>query len=231
MKSNMNLKILKLAVVEILAQSGFDRTTDQALNVLADVMRLYIEQLGQRMKQRHEKGVVAELMYGIIVDELYDESEYQIAEMLSFLRYQITIKNYLSDRYNVGSEESILHVLRILPKNAQLRMLMRSGGSLSEINKVERDAHEEGLSIDEFTRGFIESSLKENSKGEDEEYKFQLVSFIGEEEGIKKVRISDGEFNEILEGRKERHGFFKQPVSFASDFCAWKDRHVFKEYE
>ncbi|AFN82984.1 hypothetical protein EROM_050510 [Encephalitozoon romaleae SJ-2008] len=230
MKSNMNTKILKLAVVEVLSQSGFDKTADQALNVLTDVLRYYIEQLGCRMKRRHGKGVVPEMMCRILVEETYGECEYQVPELLSFLRYQVTVKNYLSDRYNVGSEESILHILRVLPKNAQLRMVMRSGGNLREMNEVEREVVEDDVKFDEFTKEFVKSSLLEAGEREVREYRFESADLIGGEPQ-KRVRVGDIEFNEILDRKQKEVEFLQEPNTLVRDFGGWNSRYVFKGYE
>ncbi|AFM98269.1 hypothetical protein EHEL_050580 [Encephalitozoon hellem ATCC 50504] len=230
MKSNMSSKILKLAVVEVLSQSGFDKTADQALNVLTDILRYYIEQLGCRMKRRHGMGVVSDQMCRILIEEIYGECEYQVPELLSFLRYQVTVKNYLSDRYNVGSEESILHILRVLPKNAQLRMVMRNGSSLREINEIEKEVVEDDVKFDEFTKEFVRSSLLEASRREVREYRFESVDLIGGEPR-KGVRIGDAEFNEILDRKQKEVEFLQEPRTLVKDFGGWNSRYVFKGYE
>lgn len=230
MKSGMNIKIVKLAVVEILLQSGFDKTADQALNVLTDVLRYYIEQLGCRVQRRHEQGAVTGLVCRTLVEEIYRENEYQVCELLSFLRYQITVKNYLSDRYNVGSEESILHILRVLPKNAQLRMLVRNGGNLNEMNEVEKSVVEDNVSFDEFTREFVESSLSEASRRVVGECRLEFVDLIGDEPR-RGIRLSDGELNEILERKRGAVEFLQEPGGLACDFAGRSSRYVFKEYE
>ncbi|ADM11501.1 uncharacterized protein Eint_050520 [Encephalitozoon intestinalis ATCC 50506] len=230
MKSNMSTKILKLAVVEVLSQSGFDKTADQALNVLTDILRYYIEQLGCRIKKRHGREIVPELVCRILVEEVYEEYEYQIPELLSFLRYQVTMKNYLNDRYSMGSEESILHILRVLPKNAQLRMVMRNGSNLSDMNEVEKEVVEDDVMFDEFTKEFVKSSLEKESKKGEVEYKLESVDLVGGE-ARKGIRIGDGELNEILEKKHREVEFLKEPRALVKDFCVWSNLYVFKEYE
>ncbi|CAD26570.1 hypothetical protein [Encephalitozoon cuniculi GB-M1] len=230
MKSNMNTKILRLAVVEILSQSGFDKTADQALNVLTDILRYYIEHLGCRMRRKGENGIVPELICRFLVDEEYGECEYQIPELLSFLRYQVTVKNYLNDRYSVGSEESILHILRVLPKNAQLRMVMRNGGNLNDMNEVEKEVVEEDVRLDEFTKEFVESSLQKAGKREVREYRLESVDLI-DGEPARRVKIGDGEFNAILDQKQNGIDFLEEPGVLARDFAIWNNRHVFKGYE
>lgn len=227
MKSNVNTKVLKLAVVEILAQCGFERTTEQALNVLTDIMRYYIEEVAGRIKRSQGMGVVAELVHGTLIVELYGESEYQIPELQSFLRYQLNIKNYLSDRYNVGAEESILHILRVLPKNVHLRALMRSSRTVGDANEVEEEYVEEGVHFDEFTRGFVESSLSEQSRRVVGEYGFQFMELVdsGRREGM---QMSEREFNEMVGMRRNRLGLLREPGGIVEDLLMWSDRHVFK---
>lgn len=230
MKSNINTKILKLAVVEILAQSGFDKTAEQALNVLTDILKYYIEQLVSRIKRNHESGVVPELVYRIVIRELYAECEYQIPELLSFLRYQINIKNYLSDRYNVGCEESILHILRVLPKNVQLKTLVRNNRNLNDASEMKEEFVDEDVTFDDFTRDFVESSLSEQSRRVVGEYKFQFMEFI-DKKPREPLRINKNEFNEILEMKKSTFEFFREPETIIDDFSLWNNRYVFKDYE
>lgn len=224
MKSSTNTRILKLALVEILAQCGFDKTAEQALNVLADIMRHYIEHLAARIR-KSSPGGVSELVCRVVVEDLYRESEYQEPELLSFLRYQLNVKTYLSDRYNIDSEESLLHILRVLPKNVHLKSFVRSSRSLSDPNEAREESVEEGVGYDDFMRDFVESSLSEQSRRVEGRFEFQTMDLV---DGCSRgIAVDRREFNEILQRRGV--GFLQEPVALVDDLALWTSRHVFKD--
>lgn len=230
MKSNVNTKILKLAVVEVLAQSGFDRTAEQALNVLTDIMKYYIEQIAVRMKKSSEGGIAPEIACRSLIGDLYRECKYQIPELLSFLRYQLNIKNYLFDRYNIGCEESILHILRVLPKNIQLKTLVRNNRNLSNTSEIREDSPEEGIRFDEPMRAFVNAGLSEQSKRVVGNYEFQFMDLV-DKQPREAIGISESEFNMILEMKKNTFEFIRESGTgtVVDDFLFWNNRYVFKD--
>jgi hypothetical protein len=227
MKSNIDTKILKLAVAEILSQCGFERTTEQTLNVLVDVLNYYIEQLTVRMKRKQGRGISAENIHRTIIDEIYGNCTYQVFELLSFLRYQINLKNYLLEKYDAGLEESLLHTIRILPKNVQLKGLTRSSKAVGNMSEVQEESAQSSIKIDRFMEDFISSSLSEQSRREVGEYSFQVME-LAELRPRKAIEISERGFNELLEHKKSRDVFLREPGSLLDDLEPWRDRWVFK---
>lgn len=228
MKSNINAKILKLAIVEILGQSGFDKSAEQSLNVLTDVMKYYIERLTLKIKKVQDRGVVSEQVIKFIISDYYDECRYQIQELYSFLRYQVNIKNYLSEKYDVGCEESLLHTLRVLPKNVQLRSILRSSKTVGNLNEVQDSSDDNSIVYDDFMANFVKDCISEQSRRVVGEYKFQLMDLIVGETDNNKIEIDKGEFNDILEKKRAQVEFLSEPTSPIDDLSIFNRMKVFK---
>jgi hypothetical protein len=226
MKSNINVKILRLAVVEILSQCGFERTTEQTLNVLVDVLNYYIEQLAIRMGGKQSRGISPEHIYRAVIDEMYGKCTYQIPELLAFLKYQINLKNYLLEKYDIGCEESLLHTIRVLPKNVQLRGVLRSSKAVGNVNEMQEESMHGSIKIDKFMEDFISSSLSEQSRREVGMYSHQVMDLVNFRPR-RAVEMSERMFNELLE-HKRKARFLREPSSLLDDLEPWRDRKVFK---
>ncbi|EQB61326.1 transcription initiation factor brf1 subunit-like protein [Vairimorpha apis BRL 01] len=113
MKSNLNTKILKLSIAEICIQLGFDKITEQSMNLLSDVLRYYIIQIWLKLGRYEQTNFYDIIIKNIFNDMLIAES-YQEKELNIFTKAQNSVKKYYNENSN---NKSLLHLLKILPNN------------------------------------------------------------------------------------------------------------------
>lgn len=162
MKTDSNKRLLKLVSAEALIQTGFENSTEQALNTISDVLNLYIETLVKKIIPLQECKDPY-FLSKILIEETYANEQYQIKEMTGFLNQQIALKHQLKEQYEVEGEESLLHLLKVLPKETSLKSVFRSSKTLTVEEKKSIEIKEE-IEIDEFMTDFIEKSSSEPSR-------------------------------------------------------------------
>ncbi|ELA42236.1 uncharacterized protein VICG_00635 [Vittaforma corneae ATCC 50505] len=144
MKTDINKKLLKLVSTEVLLQLGFERSTEQALNIITEIFSFYLESLIKKAisvqksdgKDDSNEGSAntSHLDCRYLIEDTYHEEQYQIKELVKFMEQQIALKTQLTNRHDVECEESLFHALRLLPKGASLRSVFKNtrGATLEE---------------------------------------------------------------------------------------------------
>ncbi|ORD94874.1 Y551 [Enterospora canceri] len=177
MKTELNKKILRIAVVEILLQTGFEKCTEESLNVLSEVFSYYIEQViaeilipqtevdespGPKKLKKEETFCPAKLL----LTRFYHNSQYNYQEMLQFLNQQIGIVRMLRDtpktKTNHTEPNNMLSILKFLPKNQSLKNLSKAARRIEVEEKKESEEEDEAemdTFLDNFLNDFIEKCV------------------------------------------------------------------------
>ncbi|EOB13756.1 hypothetical protein NBO_60g0012, partial [Nosema bombycis CQ1] len=153
MKSDLNIKILKLSIAEIVMQSGFERISEQALNILGDLFKFYSEQILEKIKKMNKD-------HSFSIKYLVDESSlpsYQSNELMSFLNTQLSLKKSLGVK---EEDESLLHTLKVIPKSVDLNNVLRSTSSFNLIPNLKNGSSNLNLELDPEMEKFIKENLK-----------------------------------------------------------------------
>ena len=134
MKTDSNKRLLKLVAVESLIQNGFENTTEQALNTVSDILGLYIETLCKKLIYLQECEDPFYLSR-ILIEDIYEDEKYQIKELCGFLDQQISLKYQLLQQYDVDVEDSLLHFLKVLPRDTTLKSVYRNSKTFATEEK------------------------------------------------------------------------------------------------
>ncbi|TBU03867.1 histone-fold domain-containing protein [Hamiltosporidium tvaerminnensis] len=158
MKSRFTNKILKLAVAEILIQSSFERCSNSALTILTDIAGDYIMALTKRISSLNilnpESG--EDTLIKELISEIMGSSDsYSVLELQTFLETQNNAVTYLKDKLKPKSIDSLLNMLRIVPKIDFLQSQSDFTNSLSEIKYVSVNTE---IKVDDFLSDFIQRS-------------------------------------------------------------------------
>ncbi|KAF9763082.1 hypothetical protein NGRA_1522 [Nosema granulosis] len=181
MKSNMNMKIIKLAMAEIVMQCGFERISEQALNIMGDIFRHYLEQITLRMVKMSELHCDFDIISRAIINDFLVEDSYQEKELLSFLHTQLQQKKYLGGD---GKEDSLLHSLKVIPKSVDLTNVCRTTSSFLVPN-IKNGSSNISLEVDQSMNNFIEDCMSERSRREEVgEYKYKLLEILSKDKNL-----------------------------------------------
>lgn len=181
MKAELNKKILKIAAVEILLQLGFEKCTEEALNILVEVYSYYIERtIG------NSKEIVGILGGNESKEEFISKEEAKSSsfkdnkqntkfvylflkmnkslnnELLQFVAQQNNIMNLLKNSNTEVKSGNIFKTLKFLPKEQTLRALHKTNNNSNKTNLLldleEKNESEEGgeVEIDAFFKAFVE---------------------------------------------------------------------------
>lgn len=185
MKSDINKKIFRLLSTEVLLQVGFERSTEHAMNILAEILAFYLESLAKKVVPFSECS--PEVANKFLVEDTYFSEQYQIRELHSFLEQQIFIKKQLKDKFDVECDESLLHSLRVLPKGVSLKSAFRNAKAMTLEEKKSMDVHQD-VQLDEFMSEFVEKSGLEASRRVAGVYAFNCSKVI---EGINEQGVRE----------------------------------------
>lgn len=175
MKPDSNKKIIQLLSVEILQQIGFEKSTEQALNIITDIFTYFFESLIEKCCPF--AGCDPSVVIRFLVDDTYSTEQYQIKELLNFIDQQILIKNQLKEKYDIDCDESILHSLRILPKGVSLKSAFKNTKTMTLEEKKSLEIYHE-IHLDDFMVEFIEKSGDVPSKRTVESYSFDCSNIL-----------------------------------------------------
>ncbi|KAM0681329.1 hypothetical protein GINT2_000529 [Glugoides intestinalis] len=162
MKVDVNKKLLKLVCTEVLLQLGFERSVEQALNVLTEIFSFYLEFLIQKVVPL--LGCEdSTLLCKFLIENTYEDEQYQIRELFKFMEHQISLKALLVDKHNVDCDESLFYSLKLLPKGVSFRSVFRNTKTTTLEEKKSINITED-IAVDEFMNKFVDSCSSENSK-------------------------------------------------------------------
>lgn len=178
MKSSIYKRMLRLVSAEVFLQLGFERASEQAINLSSDLLEFYIEALVKRMVplQACDGGAVV----GHLVHGCYRTEEYQKDELMQFLDQQNLIKKQLKERSE--GESSLLHVLKVLPQEINFKSTHRNSRNLtieersSGPSKVAAEVF-----VDDCLNAFIGECSGEPSRRAVQEYAFEISRLLVED--------------------------------------------------
>ncbi|KCZ81419.1 hypothetical protein H312_01174 [Anncaliia algerae PRA339] len=177
MKRTIYFKIAKLAIAEILLQVGFERTNEESLNILTDVFCHFIDEKLKRIKdiQHHRYGIHRLPLPFYVMFQNVNTNSYKYKELISFLDYQIYLKNYLKEKYKVESE-SLLQSLKILPQKINFKSLKKDFffNSSKEL-KIEL-AEKQEIEIDMHIMNFLEENINNTQENASKESETEMSS-------------------------------------------------------
>lgn len=194
MKSNLNTKILKLSIAEICIQLGFDKITEQSMNLLCDVLRYYIIQLSLRLGKFEQTNFVDIIIKNIFNDFLIADS-YQEKEVIVFLKAQNSVKKYFNENSN---NKSFLHMLKILPNNQKFF-------STNQNNNESHKNHFKQLNIEKNIKPYFFNEFRQKDE--------TLINFVKKcktefeekfkDKAIDKIKLNDVNFFEFIKKNKK----------------------------
>ena len=190
MKTDSNKKLLKLVTVESLIQNGFENTTEQALNTVSDILGFYIETICKKLIPLQECPD-SYFLCKIFLEDVYDDEQYQIKEILGFLNQQIALKEQLLQQHDVEMEESLLHLLKVLPRDSSLKSVYRNSKTLTIEEKKSIEIKED-IEVDQFMANFIEKSSSEQNRRVVGSYLFDCTKIV---EGMGEGNIEIGKLS------------------------------------
>lgn len=201
MKSSIHKKMLRFAAAEAFLQLGFERTAEQALNIVADVVSYYLEAMVQRMHPFQDSS--AKTITDLLVGSFYGSEQYQKEELFPFLDQQLQIRRQMREK----AEDGILqHALKTLPHEAAHPSPLRMVNAISVEERARPKILDE-MVLDEFLADFIEGCSQEDSRRAVTGYAYDMsvpiVSSTGAESGASdEARIDAlpaGRVDDVLE--------------------------------
>lgn len=189
MKSDVNKKIFRLLSTEVLLQVGFERSTEHAMNILAEIFVFYLESLTRKVHPFSACG--PEVANKFLIEDTYFSEKCQVRELQSFLEQQVFMKKQLKDKLDVECDESLLHSLRILPKGVSLKSAFRNTKTMTLEEKKSMEVHQE-VQLDDFMSEFIEKSGLEGNRRAVEVYAFNCSKVVEgiNEKGIRECKVT-----------------------------------------
>lgn len=184
MKTDVNKRLLKLVSTETLLQLGFERATEHALNIITDVFAFYLESLvrkaavlqlpqGQSTGGEDEEHSICKY----IIEDTYEEEQYQTKELMKFMEQQAGLKAQLADKHDINCDESLFHALRLLPKGVTLRSVFKNTKTSTLEEKKSAEITEDIL-VDEFMEGFIQKCSCEGGARPVVTYSFDCLKIV-----------------------------------------------------
>lgn len=176
MKTDVNKKLLRLISTEILLQLGFERSTEQALNVLTEIFSFYLESMIQKLIPV-SSCEDSDKLCRFLIEDAYRESEYEAKELLKFIEQQISFKLMLVDKHNADCDESLLHALKLLPKGISMKSVFKNTKTATLEQKKSVDIIED-IVVDDFMNNFIHKSSLETSRRVVGSYSFDCSRIV-----------------------------------------------------
>lgn len=153
MKSALYSRIIKLAIAEIMIQIGFENASEQSLNACTELFTFFMESMIGRLIPF--KNVSSDTQLKRILADFISEEEYQFPELLQFIEQQAVAKRHIKEKTESEGETNLLSMLRILPKDVNLKSGFRNTKNLALEQKHAPAVYEE-VPIDSYLNIFIE---------------------------------------------------------------------------
>ncbi|KAK6089845.1 hypothetical protein P3W45_001193 [Vairimorpha bombi] len=229
MKSNLNIKILKLCISEICIQVGFERISEQSLNILSDVLKHYISQISLKLNKAVGSNVCFENSSRFCINNFLISDSFREREISSFLKSQIALRKYLGDQ---GTGKSLLHSLKILPNDQIFTGITRNNSNeIDPEPNLKTSFVTETIDKDEEFKKFLKHCNPESfRKRRIAESEFDFSNILGEAPK-KKFNFDQTYFSElgILENKPIE--IYNDIADIFTDFPRISRQKVFKNYE
>lgn len=196
MANHSNKKILEILVAEVLLQAGFERASGHCISTLTEILIHYIETLIKLSIPF--KDVSPKIISKFLAKIMYYEEQYQQRELFEFLEQQKFLIKQIIDKTEKGDQDSLLHILRILPKGTISRGSFKNSKTLNFEDKKNFEVHQE-IQLDDFMVEFIEKSASKPSQKRLNSFKFDCTHIIKEiiPEGYKEINIENISENKL----------------------------------
>ncbi|KAF7682693.1 hypothetical protein TCON_2088 [Astathelohania contejeani] len=158
MRSNFQNKIIKLCITEILLQIGYERATTNSLNILVSAFTHRMTELLIHFAEHNSLEL-------LLFEFIGSSESYQFGELASFLDAQRDLQVGLLEKHALrNGQESILHILRVIPRNISLRSKRKvvCGNILLSEETDERQVNDEvgrEIVVDEYMEKFINECM------------------------------------------------------------------------
>lgn len=166
MRYNIYSRLIKLAITEILIQTGFECCSEMSLNITADIYIYYMECLIRKLSVLKDVDPNIQMKY--VLKDLFNEEEYQFQEFIQFLDQQQMIKRYIKEKSDKDPDNNLLSMLKVLPKNINLKTSFKNSKNLTLEEKFTQHSNSE-LEMDKYLNEFIEKCSQ--IKADNVEYK------------------------------------------------------------
>lgn len=163
MKSDLYKKILRLSIVEILLQLGFEKCSEESLNIFTEILEYYIEKITDIIYKFREHSTTYDIdtlneinIITLILDNAYANHQYNYNELLQFMSQQI---NMVSNITTDTNGKSMLNLLKFLPKNQSLHRLYKVNKSkpIGDNNEIKESGVVGEVELDCFLKNFIKN--------------------------------------------------------------------------
>ena len=176
MKSDMHKRLISFVVAEVLLQLGFERTSSHSLLILTDLFIKHIESLCLRIQPFQE--IPSNLIVKFVLESLYGESEYENTELRQFACQQILFKQQLKEKNNPDEPESLLHLLKIIPKHAILESAFKNTKNLCLNGNKDSTPINDEINTDGFFTKFVSDMSAQSSHKPKLDYSLSLTESI-----------------------------------------------------
>lgn len=198
MKSNLNIKILKLCISEVCLQIGFEGISEQSLNILSDLLKYYIIKISLQINKSVGSDAYFEGVTEFLLKTFLGEDSFLEKEMLVFLNLQNNLKGHLNDQ---GSNKSLLHCLKILPNDHLFTGVTRN--NIYELGSEPR-----------LKTNFVNDAIEK-----DEDFQFFLKNCKPKTFCEIKVDKCDYDLTNVIEeNKKQKCEFNYEQMSIFTDF-------------
>ncbi|KAI4291628.1 hypothetical protein PAPHI01_0902 [Pancytospora philotis] len=148
----MYQKLLRFAAAETFLQLGFEKTSEHALNIAADLLAHYIEAQTKRILPF--QGGAAAAPVKMLVADFYRLEEYQKEELFQFLDQQMQIRRQTKEKAEDGM---LQHALNAMPQEARDAFRTNAFKMAGAVHPEEKSRHKvvHEISVDGFLAEFI----------------------------------------------------------------------------
>lgn len=240
MRQQVYFKISKLAVTEILLQSGFEKSSDDALNILTDIFCYYVVRKFSKVREMQclRFGIHKIPLSFLVYAKSLEPYSYRHEEVKAFLSYQGFLSLYLKEKFKVEGS-SMLQMLRVLPQR-KIVLEVFNRKYRTNLNEIKSDTTEtKDVDIDDFMMSFLERSMQEGGKeAEDYENHAELSNDLVKVGGTALLKLEEDTYEKFLVSkRKSFYDHFKEDVTFvdriSEDFMFFGkkvvDKHIFED--
>lgn len=162
MRQRVYFKIVKLAVTETLVQVGFERSSEDALNVMADIFCFHLESNFRRMKamQYLRFGAYKVPLSLFTYAKSIHIGSYAYGETMAFLACQSALSLHLREKFKVDGD-NLLQMLKVLPPR-RIKLEVFNKQHRVSLSQAKSDVTEsKDIEIDDFMTAFLEKALDE----------------------------------------------------------------------
>lgn len=165
MRQRVCFKIAKLAVAEVLLQTGFERSSDDALSTLADIFCYSMERGFRKVRdmQSLRFGIYRIPLSLYIYAKSFNLRSYRQREIGAFMCYQASLSSHLKEKFKAEGD-CLLQMLKVLPQRS-IKLEVQSKQYHAGIREMKSDVTESReMEVDDFMMGFLEKVSRTDSR-------------------------------------------------------------------